>query len=63
MRRGTGPGGDAGDLRVLVGLARFGLVALRTLTDLVRESAGRPDPIELEPRILQHRGPRGDDGP
>jgi hypothetical protein len=54
MQRSAEPSGSVGVLRVAAGLVRFAFVLLATLFRLVRDSAGRPDPIELQPRILQH---------
>jgi hypothetical protein len=47
-------------LRVAVGLLRFTGALLAALLRLVRESAGRPDPIALEPRVLQDAERQGD---
>jgi hypothetical protein len=58
MRPSAGPSGNAGAVRIVAGLVRFAVVLVATLVRLVIESAGRPDPIDLQPRILQ----RSDDG-
>jgi hypothetical protein len=52
----TGADEGVAPLRMAAGLLRFTGALLAALLRLVRESAGRPDPITLEPRVLR-RGP------
>jgi hypothetical protein len=61
MRRSGESSGSARVALVGVSLVRFGLALAGALIRLVVESAGRPDPIELQPHVLQRSGPAVDD--
>ena len=60
VRAREGSGSGVNPLRLAAGLLRFGLALTGAAIRLV--TAREPDPINLQPRVLQRSGPAADDG-